>query len=231
MNRKFHPWEGGEGKVTGQYTTSLTGLAKTNLRNGNPGEAISLLLKSLHYPDNLGEGKLHGALENEQYFWLGVAYEQTGNMETAGDCLKTASAGMDIPAAAMFYNDQQPDTIFYRGLALKKLGFMKAAEELFAKLAGYGEKHENDTVRIDYFAVSLPDLLIWDDDLNYRNRLSCRYLQGLGEWGKGNFDKANLLLNEVCEMNPAHAGSRIHLRLPEYETYLGFSTHLQSLRE
>lgn len=222
QDRKFHPWEGGEGKVTGQYVASLTELAKKEIKKGNPGKAATLLQQSLEYPENLSEGKLTGALENEQYFWLGIACEQMNDLENARNCWDKAAAGMDVPAAAMFYNDQQPDTIFYRGLALKKMGKREQAEALFDRLVEYGEKHENDMVRIDYFAVSLPDLLIWDDNLNFRNRLTCRYLRGLGEWGKGNHEKAVSLFREVSEMNPAHEGSRILLRLPEYETYLDF---------
>ena len=65
----------------------------------------------------------------------------------------------------MFYNDQQPDKIFYQGLALIKLGKTTDAFSRFNKLKDYGEKHIFDKVKIDYFAVSLPDLQIWDDDL------------------------------------------------------------------
>ena len=220
MKRNFHPWEGGEGKVSGQYVASLTAMARAEIKGGNPEKAADLLVRSMKYPANLGEGKLHGALENEQYFWLGVAYNQSGDQGKARKCWETASKGLDVPSAAMFYNDQQPDTIFYQGLALIRLGKPEEAEALFSKLVEYGEKHENDEIRIDYFAVSLPDLLIWDDDLCFRNRLTCRYLRGLGEWGKGNIPEAIRLLKEVSDMNPAHAGSKSHLKLTEYSAFL-----------
>jgi hypothetical protein len=40
-------------------------------------------------------------------------------------------------------------------------------------LVNYGEKHSRDNINIDYFAVSLPDLLIWEDDLKKRNEVFC----------------------------------------------------------
>ena len=40
LSRKFHPWEGGEGKVTGQYVVSLIELAKQVLTLG-PGSRTS----------------------------------------------------------------------------------------------------------------------------------------------------------------------------------------------
>ena len=41
----------------------------------------------------------------------------------------------------------------------------------------------HDEVKIDYFAVSLPDLVIFDDDLNKRNKIHCLYMEGLGYLG------------------------------------------------
>ena len=64
MDRKFHPWEGGEGKVSGQYVYSLTELAKSDIKNGAYQQAIEKLEKAQIYPTNLGEGKLYGTREN-----------------------------------------------------------------------------------------------------------------------------------------------------------------------
>jgi len=65
-------------------------------------------------------------------------------------------------------------------MALLKLKRFEEADGRFEKLISYGEKHINDKIKMDYFAVSLPDLLIWEDDLTFRNRIHCLYLQGLG---------------------------------------------------
>src|SRR5699024_9409491 len=99
----------------------------------------------------------------------------------ARDCWKKASSGQDEPGVAVFYNDQQPDKIFYQGLALIKLKETDLANAKFEKLISYGKKHMNDDVKIDYFAVSLPDLMIWEDDLNKKNQIHCLYLIGLGQ--------------------------------------------------
>ena len=78
MSRKFHPWEGGEGKVAEQYVWSLTELAKQSIMDGDSLIAIQLLQMAEVYPDNLGEGKLIGAQENDLHFWLGIAFYQLG---------------------------------------------------------------------------------------------------------------------------------------------------------
>jgi len=211
LSRKFHPWEGGEGKVTGQYVFSLTEMAKKAIRKNQFQEAIDLLGKAQVYPENLGEGKLYGAQENELFYWLGVAFSGLGEPEKARLYFEKASKGLEQVSAAMFYNDQQPDTIFYQGLALQKLGKNEEARKRFDLLISFGEKHLNDEVKIDYFAVSLPDLLIWEDDLNARNRQLCQYLAGLGQLGKGNYQEAKNLFTEVLMADKSHKGALVQL--------------------
>jgi tetratricopeptide (TPR) repeat protein len=94
-------------------------------------------------------------------YLLGVAFEGLGQSEKAQAYFEEASRGLNQVSAAMFYNDQQPDTIFYQGLALQKLGKTDDAQKRFDLLIDFGKAHLNDQVKIHYFAVSLPDLLIW----------------------------------------------------------------------
>jgi hypothetical protein len=216
MNRQFHPWEGGEGKVICQYLNAHIELAKKALTKGEYKTAIEHLSATDSYPYNLGEGKLYGTQENDINYWKGCVYEELGDKDNAELHWKTAAIGLSEPSNAMFYNDQQPDKIFYQGLALLKLGQSNDANSRFNKLKDYGEKHIFDTMKIDYFAVSLPDLLIWDDDLQKRNLLHCKYLIGLGYLGLGAKEKARKFLSEVVANNPNHAGSLIHLKMCDY---------------
>ncbi|WP_435920762.1 DUF5107 domain-containing protein [Paenibacillus sp. DYY-L-2] len=213
MSRKFHPWEGGEGKVTGQYVLTLVELAKQALHEQNGALAIELLDRALHYPDNLGEGKLEGAQENHIHYTLGNAYKQLGNEEKAASHWALASQGLDEPASAMYYNDQPPEMIFYQGLAWLQLGNLKEAKRRFNKLIDYGEKHLFDDIKIDYFAVSLPDFLVFEDDLNKRNRIHCLYMIGLGLLGLGRTAEAKQRLGEVLNLEPNHQGALIHISL------------------
>lgn len=190
--RKFHPWEGGEGKVTGQYVFSLTEMAKQAIEAKEFEKAIDLLSKAQFYPENLGEGKLYGAQENTIFYWLGNAYSGLNETEKACQYWEMASSGISEPAPAVFYNDQQPDTIFYQGLALIKLGRKEDAKNRFDKLIDFGKAHLNDEFKLDYFAVSLPDLQIWDDDLTKRNRQNCLNLIALGELGMSKIEVNNI---------------------------------------
>jgi tetratricopeptide (TPR) repeat protein len=211
MARQFHPWEGGEGKVSGQYIYSLIEMAKQHLHAQEYQQAIHQLALAMEYPDNLGEGKLYGAQENDIFYWLGCAYEGLGQQAKALECFTIAVSGLAEPSAAMFYNDQQPDKIFYQGLASLKLNEREKAALIFNKLIDYGKTHSNDRIKIDYFAVSLPDMLIFEDDLDIRNKIHCHYLIGLGLLGQKNMNNARKEFESVLQHDVMHFGASIHL--------------------
>lgn len=210
---KFHPWEGGEGKITGQYVICRLELAKAAISAGDCRHAVQLLEETRHYPDNLGEGKLVNAAENDIHYYMGCAYEGLGDLLSAREYFEMAAKGSSEPSIAFFYNDQQPDKIFYQGLALRKLGREKEAVSRFESLIAHGRKHMDDVVRIDYFAVSLPDLLIWDEDLNIRNKIHCNFVLGMGYMGMGDSRKAREHLVEVQRLDINHQCSASLLKL------------------
>jgi len=213
MQRKFHPWEGGEGKVSAQYCYSIIEMGKQQLHAGNTRKAIALFEEAQIYPHNLGEGKLYGAQENDILYFTGCAFDEAGDSDRAKEFFRKATLGSATPTVAIVYNDQQPDKIFYQGLAWKKLGKTEEAKHIFSRLLEYGTTHLNDDVKIDYFAVSLPDLLIFDDDFNKRNRIHCYYMKGLGYLGLGEFDKAKEAFKLALMEDAMHFGSRTHLEL------------------
>jgi hypothetical protein len=75
--------------------------------------------------------------------------------------------------------------IFYQGKACEKLGRQAEARAIFAKLVDYGRTHPDDEVAIDYFAVSLPDFLVFEEDLRIRNQIHCEYMMAPGYLGLG----------------------------------------------
>ena len=192
-NRTFHPWEGGEGKVSSQYQICRLEIAKQLLqKDANDRRARQLLEECLTFPPHLGEGKLYGAQDNDFLYFLG-RYEE-------------GTAGPTEPAAAMYYNDAKPDKIFYAALCYRKLGQEDKARGLFNKLINYGKQHIYEKVVMDYFAVSLPDLLIWEDSLDTKNLIHCKYMLALGYYGMGDKEKALRYLKEVEALDNNHQG-------------------------
>lgn len=212
-NRQFHPWEGGEGKASGQYVHALVQTAKMMIADGHPGQAIELLKQAQVYPHNLGEGKLFGAQENDIFYLMGCAFTDLGDQQQAITHFQKATIGSTEPAAAIFYNDQQPDKIFYQGLAWRKLGDEEKATGIFHRLVNYGLQHMTDDVKIDYFAVSLPNLLVFEDDLQLRNKVHCLFISGLGYLGLGLNELASRSFVDVLSLDAEHLGARQHLEI------------------
>jgi tetratricopeptide (TPR) repeat protein len=211
--RNFHPWEGGEGKTTGQYVASLVQIARQHLQAGRFEQAIDSLEHAQIYPHNLGEGKLAGTQENHIFYNLGCAYEGLGQTDRAAVCFTRASVGLSEPASPRYYNDQPPDMIFYQGLARQKLGQPEAARSIFQKLFDFGQRHINDQIVMDYFAVSLPDFLVFDEDLDRRNNIHCHYMMALGLLGLGDDEDAQQHFAAVLELESHHLGAVIHWSL------------------
>lgn len=205
-NHRFHPWEGGEGKVPFQYQTARAELAKLAIAEGKYAEAVVLLNECLQYPHHLGEGKLYGAQENDFFYLLGLCYKAMRQEDDARRCFEQATLGPTEPAAAMYYNDAKPDKIFYAGLAFRALGNENKARSYFNRLVDYGKQHLHEKVVMDYFAVSLPDLQIWDGSLDEANRIHCLYMLALGYAGLGDSVHSERYLAEAEAMNINHQG-------------------------
>ena len=137
-------------------------------------------------------------------YYLGLVKERLGDRPGAEACFGRAAVGTDEPAGMMYYNDQPADMICFQGLALEKLGRPVEAKARFNKLLDYGERHMFDHMRVSYFAVSLPDFLIFDDDLDKKNRAHCHYLIGLARLGLGERPAAAEAFAETIRLEPTH---------------------------
>ncbi len=196
----FHPWEGGEGKITTQYRNSLINLAK---KQADREKALELLEEALVYPYNLGEGKLIGNLDNDIYYLMGTLYEDSQKQRKA---FQLAAKGDFILSSAMYYNDQPPERMYYATLALEALGQHEEAMNRFDAFIDYGKKHIKDHIKIDYFAVSLPDFLIFEADLDKKNKVHCLFMMSLGYMGKGEKEMAFNYVQKALELDKSHLG-------------------------
>jgi Tfp pilus assembly protein PilF len=202
LNHNFHPWEGGEGKITTQYKISLVNIAKSYIPT-DVNKAIELLNEALVTPKNLGEGKLIGTLDNDIYYLLGTLYK---NKEESKKAFEKASNCNSELSSPMYYNDEPPEMLYYSAMALKALDKSFESEKIFDILIKYGLEHMEDNIKIDYFAVSLPDFLIFHRDLKIKNRIHCYFMLSLGYLGKNNISKTKETVKKGLELENGHLG-------------------------
>lgn len=209
-SHQFHPWEGGEGKVSTQYRYALTQKALVLLQAKQYDEAIRLLERTKEYPDNLGEGKLPNVQDTVADYYLGKTYEAKGDSAASKEYFQKATIGLTEPSSVLYYNDQPSDTILYQGLAHLALGNDKAAKKCFHQLLAFGERHLFDRVEYDYFAVSLPEIEVFPDNIQDRNDTYCNYLIALGNLGLKKIEIANDRLTEILAKHPWYQGAIQH---------------------
>ena len=127
---------------------------------------------------------MEGTKDNDIYYELGVVQEHLNRQDEARKYFELAQIGDNEPAGAMYYYDQPADMILYQALASKKLNQMKQYHTCLNKLQDYGERHLYDQVEDDFFAVSLPDFLIFEDDLTEKKQGTLLLSDGIVEIGR-----------------------------------------------
>ena len=208
-NRNFHPWEGGEGQVLKQFTYACLDLGQKVLGKGDPGEAIACFTKSLDTLDNLGE-KYHPlqAVAHINY-WKGMAYRALGKEEKALTHFMASSQeqGDFIDMAVSDFSE----LTYYKALSMKELGKEQEANEVLEAMKTYASNKLQEKAKIDYFATSLPLLLVFEDDIQKNNDIEAYYLLGLAELGLGNKGNSVENFRKVLKLSITHVGAKDHL--------------------
>ena len=201
-SRKFQPWEGGEGQTLNQFVTANLLLGQKALEKNHFEKAEEFFLKCLNPPLNLSETHHLLANKSDIYFWLGIAAEKLGNLEKAKE-VWTFSANTKGDFQEMSVTEYSEMTLF-SALSLKKLEQEKEAEKLLSELLHFAQKLERSKAEIDYFATSLPTMLLFNDDIDKRQKTKAFFLQAQAWFGLGKRNKAEKFVKKVLENDPNH---------------------------
>ncbi|MBN2785718.1 MAG: hypothetical protein JXR25_12920, partial [Pontiellaceae bacterium] len=181
MSRRFHPWEGGEGKVLKQYTTARLLLGQTALEAGDAATALMHFELAMVTQENLGEAYHLLQAKADVSYWTGKALRALGREEEAVVQFESsATEAGDFQAMAV---TEHSELSYYRGLSLMELGKADEAKSVFADLKSFAERELQKPAKIDYFATSLPLLLVFEDDLDETRHKEMKHLIALAEQG------------------------------------------------
>jgi tetratricopeptide (TPR) repeat protein len=203
QSRKFQPWEGGEGLALGQHLRTHLALGRRALLAGHAMEAGRLFKAALSCPDNLGEATHPLANQSDVLYWLGTAADAAGDLTAAREWwLRAANHKGDFQEMSV---KSFSEMSCYNALALKRLGRTAEADQLLRDLLHYAEELAVQPVKIDYFATSLPAMLLFEDDLQKRNSVTATFLQAQAHLGLGDIARAQELLGRVLLLDRNHA--------------------------
>jgi tetratricopeptide (TPR) repeat protein len=208
LHRHFQPWEGGEGLVLAQYVRSCLLLGQAKLDAGDPVAALDHFRAALEPPQNLSEARHLLASQNDIYYWLGAAHEALGeNKEAASWWHRATRQRGDFQQMSV---RRISDMTYWTAMAHLRLGSSQLA--LFREILEYSIELERTEAKIDYFATSLPAMLLFEDDLQRRNRVQALFLRAQALSGMGNNDQAVASLMDLLRLDCNHAGATDLLR-------------------
>ena len=173
-SRSFHPWEGGEGKVLRQYTTARLLLGQAALTAGDAESALEHFNLAMETPDRLGEKYHLLQAKADVTFWQGKALRALGREAEALAKFEAAAAesgdfqGMAVTAFS--------ELTVFKALALRELGREAEARKVLEAMAAHAVAESKIPARIDYFATSLPNLLVFEEDIQESKKSQMRQL-------------------------------------------------------
>jgi tetratricopeptide (TPR) repeat protein len=167
-SRRFQPWEGGEGQVLGAWERTQLLRARRALSAGDPVQALTSVQSALEPPDHLGEARHPLANTAHLLLCLGDVRAAAGEEQPARQAWRAAAEveGDFQQMAVRPYSE----LTYFSVLALQRLGDDEAARLLADAVEHYAGELATTPAVLDYFATSLPQLLLFRDDLDLRQR-------------------------------------------------------------
>lgn len=159
-DRVFRPFEGGEGQVIAAYDRAACTLAAKHLAEDRPDAAVELLRSGIDVPANLGEGRHPADPLAERLVLLGDALSRLGASEEAVRMWEDARARTPLDVAVRPARAEDR----WIGAAHQRLGEYDEASAVWDRLESRAQELERQRDDVDFFATSLPELLVFDAD-------------------------------------------------------------------
>ena len=223
--RAFQPWEGGEGRALAVWERANSALAREAIANGDDTAAVEYAKAAFQPPLSLGEDRHPLANVAHLNLLLGDALQVAGDQSSAEHAWRdAASAEGDFVAVSTIahsersasailsaYSEKTYDSV----VAARRLQDENLADALRSGLEGHVRMLAATSASIDYFATSLPTLLLFHEDLQHSREL-----------------KIELLKAELALLADDHRSARAHLSVvfaddPSNQLALDLSRELQ----
>lgn len=174
LSRSFHPWEGGEGKVLRQYTSARLQLGQAALTAGDAAAALDQFERTMQTPERLGEKYHLLQAKADVLYWKGCALRALKREDEAiAQFQAAANESGDFQSMAV---SEFSELTYFKAKALAALGQVSEAETVLQAMADYAKAEMQVPAKIDYFATSLPNLLVFEEDIDEAKKA---YLQAL----------------------------------------------------
>lgn len=192
--RRFHIYEGGEGKLTRLHAWMHVLYGNELARQGKSEEAERIYLDGIHMPKSYGEAKTFFNQEAHIYYYLGLLTKKK-------ECFEEAAV----------YKAAVSELSLFRALALRKLmRFSEARATLEEMIQVADNSIENCDLRA-YYGVGSPSPMPFELNIVKNNLTDGYILKAYALLGMGKFDEADEWIAKAKSL------SRYDFRIYAYE--------------
>jgi tetratricopeptide (TPR) repeat protein len=196
-DNNFHVREGG-GEIHDVYVDGHLLRGLLHRKDSRLKEALDDFRAASEYPENLSVGRPKNDRRAPQVaYYTGTAYEASGDSERATEFYKKA--------ASQKGTSQWPETRFYQGLSLAKLGQEDAANGVFDEMIEAGKGRLSQKIEVDLFAK------FGEQQSAEAQKASAHYILGLGYLGKGRHGTARSEFEKTVELDVSHVWAKAFL--------------------
>jgi len=182
-HRRFHIYEGGEGKLTKQHAWMHVLYGNELTANGDYAKAEEIYKNGINMPKSYGEAKTFFNQEAHIFYFLGKLMEKQG--VDAKECYEEAAV----------YKAAVSELSLFRALALRKLNKFAEARAVLSEMLDTAENFIVNCDRRTYYGVGSPSPLPFEDDIVKNNLLSGYTLKAYALLGLGKFNEAENYIN------------------------------------
>lgn len=189
--KRFHIYEGGEGKLTKQHAWMHVLYGNELVKEKNYEKAKQIYEDGINMPKSYGEAKTFFNQESHIHYYLSKLYSILGNSEKAKSEMEEASV----------YKAAVSELSLFRALALKELGNNTEAEKVLDEMIDAGnDKVINKDLR-SYYGVGSPSPMPFEYNIEKENLRDGNILMAYGYLGKGEKEKATEKINLAKEQD------------------------------
>ncbi len=190
--KRFHIYEGGEGKLTKQHAWMHVLYGKELMESGDFAKAEKIYFDGVNMPKSYGEAKTFFNQEAHIFYNLGILYEKQGKTEKAEKAFKDAA----------IYKAAVSEISLFRALALKKLGNEKEANAVLDEMLSVAQNFIVNKDLRTYYGVGSPSPMPFEYDIEKNNLTDGYILKAFALLGYGKNDEAKAAISEARALNP-----------------------------
>lgn len=186
--RRFHIYEGGEGKLTKQHAWMHVLYGNQLAEEGKIDEAEAAYKAGVDMPKSYGEAKTFFNQEAHIFYYLGLLNEKQGKDATA------------YYEEAAIYKAAVSELSLFRALACRKLMNFKEAKHILDEMIEVADGFIKDCDRRTYYGVGSPSPMPFEDDIVKNNLMSGYTLKAYALLGLGRFNEADEYIRKAKEI-------------------------------